>query len=328
VTGNATHGVARGVLAALDMLNDAGRIHLVTDGSRVDIVHTVGTIGTVVAHRDLPADRVHTVDRIPLRGSRLAPAGWWIRQHRGSLPPGALWLTHGHTAGRILVDSGVARGERVHCLPLLSHLDARPTGPGRAAGGERSRARRDLGLAPGMRLVLGALPSGGRPGAREWPRAVADLHRPDVVVGLADLPDTEPADGQLVLVHVAGRPAVGLPLEDLLAAVDVYVAAGNDLNGFCHGVAATAAGAALIAVTTDSAAELVLAGRAGHVVRPRSDLVAQAVAAQLDAGVPVRSRPVTGVSEVTGVGELACALLRVYRRVLSVPAGARMGGVA
>jgi hypothetical protein len=243
-------------------------------------------------------------------------------------------LTHGRTAGRVLVDSGVARGERVHCLPLLSdpdakssHPDAGLARPERAVAGERSRARRELGLAPGMRLVVGAASTGGRSVARGWPRAVAELRRLDVVIGLAELVDGEPAGDRPVLVHIAGRPAVGLPLPELLAAVDVFVATGNDLNGYCHGVAATAASAPIIAVTTDSAAELVLAGAVGHIVRPRAELVAQAVAAQLDAGIPVRSRATTGL-DGTGAAELARGLLRAYRRVLSVPAYARIGGVA
>lgn len=317
------HGVAKGVLGALEMLHDAARIHLVRDWSQADIVHT---IGPVVPRIDA-ACRVHTVDRIPLRGAQLTPPGWWIRHHRRCVPPSTTWLAHGRTAGHILVDSGLVPGELVHCLPLLSQFDLQPAS-GQPGHDARSRTRRLLGVAPGMRLVVGMHPPIGRRGAQGWPRAVGELRRPDVIVALARICDRDERHGWPMTVTIGTGPGVGLTLADLLAAADVFVSAGTYLDGCCPGAAAVAAGVPVIAVTTDATAELVLAGGAGHVVRPLPELVAQALGAQLDAGMAVRARVPAAPRAGTVSAELARVLLRVYRDVLSTPAIARVGGAA
>jgi hypothetical protein len=304
---------AAGLSAALAMLSEARRVRLAEPGQVADIVHTVGVESDRVSRF---ARRVHTVDCIPLRAGHLTPPTWWVLRERRRASVTAAWLTHGRTAGRLLVDAGVAPGDRVHCLPLLSPLESARTQP---AGGQRGEVRDLLGVAPGVRLVVGVGPAAHSRRGGNWPETLIDLERRDLLV--AQIRSVDPASSDEYSVRIGTRwLGQTLSTAQLLAAADVFVAAGRTLDACSAAAVALAQGLPVIAVTTDAAAELVVAGCTGFVVPPRARAVAKAVIAQLETGLPPRSTTVITVDHAHRVADLAHTLLAVYRHVLDVPA--------
>lgn len=299
--GSTSDSFAAALCTATSLLTGSGRIRLVEPGADAELVHTVGdTAGRVPAG----AHHVHTVDRVALRGG-LRVARRWVRQERSMTADATVWLAHGRTTARLLVSAGLAAGDRLHCLPVLPPPQGRP-----ARGHDRAELRRALGIAPGVRLVLGSAPANGWAGGGDWTAAVRDLGRTDVTTALWT-PDHD-ASG--------GRPR----LADLLTAADLFVAAGHDLAACNPGAAAIAAGLPVVAVTTDSVADLIDAGRTGYVVAPDADAVAAAVAAHLDDAVPAGRRDPVGVDDGRIARRLARHLLAAYDRALAgSPARAR-----
>ena len=109
--------VAAAIRDRLDLLVAAGRIRWADRAGRADLLHTVGN-GADGA--DGAAHQVHTVHRIPLRGGPKPTAvRRWVLRERHRHARGTVWLTHGRTAARMVVEAGLAPGERVHCLPVL-----------------------------------------------------------------------------------------------------------------------------------------------------------------------------------------------------------------
>jgi glycosyltransferase involved in cell wall biosynthesis len=315
--GNVTaNRVAAGLSAALAMLCDAERVRLAELGETADIVHTVGAVSDPAGGL---VRRVHTVDRIPLRAGRLSPSSWWVLRERRRRSTTAAWLTHGRTAGRLLVDAGVAPGDRVHCLPLLPPVESMPLP---YAGVWRSAVRSQLGVAPGVRLVVGVEPRERPWKACDWGGALLCQARRDLVV--AQIQSEDPVSSDRFFVKIGNeRLPETLSISQLLAAADVFVAAGCGLDAYSAAAGALADGIPVIAATTDAAAELVVAGRTGFVVPPRARSVARAVLAQLDTGLPRRPGAVPRVDEAHRVADLAHALLMVYRQVLGAPAVGR-----
>jgi glycosyltransferase involved in cell wall biosynthesis len=301
--------LATALREAVQLLVGAGRLRLARPGERADLLHTVGGVGDM-GDAGVADHRVHTVDRIPLRGGReLMATRRWARRERRRAARCTVWLTHGRTAGRMVVEAALAPGERVRCLPVLSpwRLDIAVRGDDRASG-DRSAVRRELGVRPGVRLVLGVAPR--RPTAVDgWAAAIDRLGRTDVqVLRLAGDP------GGRTPASVVGS----LPLPALLAAADLFVATGQELAALSPGVSALAVGLPVVAVTTDSAAELVTSGRDGHVVAPRVDAVVDAVQAHLD-GAPAPGRTVPAAVTRPAAHDLARRLLDVYGQALSWP---------
>jgi glycosyltransferase involved in cell wall biosynthesis len=114
-----------------------------------------------------------------------------------------------------------------------------------------------------------------------------------------------------------------LPLAEVLAAADLVVATGRDLDAYTPATAAVTRGVPVVSVTTDSVAELVLAAGRGCVVPPRADCIVRAVLAQVDGLLPRR-----GTTEPDRHRQLAAVareLLGVYRHVLCASA---IGGAA
>jgi hypothetical protein len=309
VPGDATPAVLETVTAALRMLHEAHRIRLVEADDGADSVHTIGLTST--GTRD-GTRRVHTVDHIELRSDRLEPVSRWVRRQRRHVPPGTVLVAHGRTAGRMLVESGLARGESVLCLPHVHPLHDDVHGFSPQA---RARVRRELGITPGTRLILGTAPDASRRTARGWAEAV-QLRCPTGVLAGHLLP----AGDDSWQIRLAGADVLSerFPCAHLFSAADLFVAAARALDAHCLGVDAAASGLPLVAVTTDAAAESVLASGNGHVVRPRSDQIARAVALQLNAGLPARHAPASP-SPPEGVAEVARGLLGAYRRALSIP---------
>lgn len=308
-TGDATPAVLDTVTAALRMLHEAHRIQLVEHGDGADIVHTIG-LAPVEAQRR--TRRVHTVDHIELRSDRMQPANRWMRRLRHHVPPGAVLVAHGRTAGRVLVESGLAPGESVLCLPLVHPLQS-------PAGGFsqhiRAQVRQELGLTPGTRLILGTAPDASRRAAREWAQAVQQRCPTGVLAGHLLL-----AGEDAWQIRLAGGAVLSdrFPCGHLLSAADVFVAAARGLDAHCLGMDAAASGLPLVAVTTDAAAESVFARGNGHVVRPRAQQIARAVALLLDTGLPARHAP-SAPTAAEGIAEVARGLLGAYRRALSLP---------
>jgi glycosyltransferase involved in cell wall biosynthesis len=291
--GSTSDSLAAALRTAAGLLTRSGRIRLVNAGADAELVHTVsGVAGPVPAG----THHVHTVDRVALRRG-LRATRRWVRQERSATAESTVWLAHGRTTARLLVSAGLTAGERVHCLPVLAPPHGRP-----AREHDRAELRRTLGIAPGVRLVLGCEPGEDSADTGDWITAVRELGRTDVAVALCSL------DGE------DNRPR----LADLLTAADLFVAAGNDLAACNPGAAAIAAGLPVVAVTTDSAADLIDAGRTGYVVPPDAEAVAAAVAAHLDGAVPTRREPV-GPDERRLAGRLARDLLAAYDRALSGP---------
>ena len=288
--GSISDSFAATLRAATALLVRGGRIRLVE--ADAELVHTVGELAAPV-----PAGthHVHTVDRVALRRG-LRAARWWVRQERRATAGATVWLAHGRTAARVLVSAGLTGGERLHCLPVL------PPPHGRRSGEQgRAELRRALGIAPGVRLVLGSESADGA----DWTAAVRRLGRTDVAIALCALDDR----------------AAGPRLADLLTAADLFVAAGHDLAACNPGAAAIAAGLPVVAVTTDSVADLIDTGRTGYVVPPDVDAIAAAVSAHLDGCVPASRRDLVGADDRRVTGLLARDLLSAYDRALASPAG-------
>ncbi len=294
--GSTSDSLAATLCTATTLLSGSGRIRLVEAGADAELVHTVGdTAGRVPAG----THHVHTVDRVALRGG-LRVARRWARQERQMTADATVWLAHGRTAARLLVSAGLATGDRLRCLPVLPPPQGRPT-----RGNDRAELRRALGIAPGVRLVLGTEPGNGWAGGGDWTAAVRELGRTDVAIALCALDHDASGD----------RPR----LADLLTAADLFVAAGHDLAACNPGAAAIAAGLPVVAVTTDSVADLIDAGRTGYVVPPDTDAVAAVIDAYLDDAVPAGRRDPVGVDDRRIAGRLARHLLAAYDRALAGP---------
>ena len=295
-----------GLDAALTMLVEARRIALVGEGEPAEIVHTVGPVSGATRYG---VHHVHSVDRIPLRNGRLEPAGWWVRNERSCISGATALLAHGQTAGRLLVDAGLLPGQRVHCLPLVG-----PPGTSTTIPGTRALVRAHLGVAPGVRLVLGvdSHAAGNRAGG--WDRLLLATKRGDLSV--AQIWPSPDADLYHVRMGAGSWQDAPLPLGELIAAADLYVAAGHELQAYTPAVVAVACALPVIAVTTDSVVELVLAGSDGCVVPVRAGSVVQAVLARVDGGLPLRRPAMNAPDRLHRVAELARGLLRVYRQVL------------
>src|SRR2546427_170736 len=117
-----------------------------------------------------------------------------------------------------------AAGERVHCLPSLSLAFPRP-----AATRTRVAVRRELGIRPGVRLVVGV--TSAHPSRLSgWAAAVERLGRTDVqVVRLAAAPGA--------VRRLRGRGSI----PELLHAADLFLATGPEV------VAVSVRGAAVAA---------------------------------------------------------------------------------
>lgn len=274
---------------AIELLARAGRIRPAGDDGFADVLHTVGEVPTGRgAHA---AHRVHTVDRVPLRRGRSAAAPRWAHRQRRLAFGAASWLVHGRTAAQVLVASGVVPANLVHGLPLVAP-PALMTG-----GGERPALRERLGARPGVGLVAAGEP--GVPGQEVagWVEAIEESRRPDVLV----------------------VRAAGLPLGELLAAADLFVAAEVGLAACNPAVAAVAAGVPVIATATDSAAELVRFGHNGFVVPQDPGAIAAAVRACVEGALPGRDARAPHGGDVSPARQLAGELLGVYRRALATP---------
>lgn len=289
--GSTSDSLAAALRTATSLLTRSGRIRLAETAADAEVVHTVGDVAGPV-----PAGtrHVHTVDRVALRRG-LRAARWWVRQERSATADATVWLAHGRTTARLLVSAGLVAGERLHCLPVLPPPDGRP-----AEGRTRAELRRAWGVAPGVRLVLGS-----EAGSGDWIEAVRELGRTDVAIALCAL------DGETA----GDRPR----LADLLTAADLFVAAGHDLAACNPGAAAIAAGLPVVAVTTDSVADLIDAGRTGYVVPPEAEAIAAAVDAHLDGAVPASRREAVSSDDRWVAGRLARDLLVAYDRALAGP---------
>lgn len=296
-------GLGHAIRLAVGLLAEVGRIELAESAPDADIVHTVGDVTPLVA----TAHRVHTVDRVPLREGRLVAARSWVRQQRRRRAQDSAILVHGRTAARLVVAARLSPGERVHCVPVLSPLHSqisrsKPT---------RAQVRAGLSLPPGVKLVVGTSQDDC-----DWTSEVQRLQRPDVIVIQLD-----DARCRNVRLPEAGR----LSLAHLLTAADLFVATGHDLLACNPGAAALAMRVPVVAVTTDSAADLVIPGRSGYVVAPNPVAVANAVRAHLD-GSPRAWRSLSGVKpDRRELGHLARGLLRVYEQAPTQPLDFRKG---
>lgn len=285
----AVDGLGTVLEVAAGLLADAGLVRLAGPAEPADVVHTVGQ---VTPWRVASAThRVHTPDRVVLRRRGLAVASGWAYRQRRIARGAATWLVHGRTAAQILVASGVVAGDRVHGLPLVAPPPGTPAGRP-----DRSSVRERLGIAPGVVLVVGCEPTPGQsvPG---WADSIARLHRTDVAV-------------------IRHEPGGSLELAELLAAADLFVAAGLGLTACNPAAVAVAAGVPVIAATTDSAAELVRFGRTGFVVPPHAAAIAAAVWARLDGALPREDRRPPRQNADAPVRALARGLLGAYHRVL------------
>lgn len=296
--------LAGAIQEALQLLVGAGRVRLAGAGERADLVHTVGDVG---GSRSAAASApwVHTVDRIPLRGRELTATRSWVRRERRRAARCTMVLTHGRTAGRLVVEAALAPGERVFCMPVLSPWQCLVGDP----VAERARLRRALGIAPGVRLVVGVECAVAAQAPGDWASAIERLGRSDVRVLRVRSGETAPLPAD---AHRWGA----LPLTGVLGAADLFVATGHDLAAHSPGVSALAMGLPVLAVTTDSVAELVTSGRNGNVVAPRADAIAAAVAAHLDAAPPL-GRVGVPVAGRSAAGRMATGLLGVYQQALA-----------
>ncbi|MDP9093374.1 MAG: glycosyltransferase [Actinomycetota bacterium] len=305
--------VAAGIRLALGMLQDAGRIELVGAYDPADIVHTVGFVDGAARRA---AHRVHTIHRIPLRSGRVTPEGCWLRNERRHARDVSGWFAHGQTAGRMLVESGLARSATVYGLPLLPPVWCMAIGASCLSAAARAAIRDQLAVAPGVRLVLGVdAPTDGRRSVG-WGPVLMNSGRLDVAVAAIHPVDGDPEHRYRVRSTTGLWSTQPYPLAELLSAADLFVATGHELEVHSAAVAAVVCGLPVIAVTTDSVAELVLSGARGYVVAPHPTAVARAVTAQIDGGLPPRRTGAPLRPEPNRIAGLARALLLAYRGVL------------
>lgn len=291
---------------AVGILIDAGLVLAAGPTGPTDVLHTVGDVRSPLAS-SAATRRVHTLDRVVLRPSgQLAPSLRWLRGQRSRASGCAAVLTHGRTAGRVVVDSAVARGERVFCLPVLpAPAVTSATSHGRRPTAGRIDARRQLGVPPGVHVVIGTSSAGGA-AVGDWATALRRLARRDVLV--VEIPDDA----------WSGSGDDGSPWEPALEAADLFVAAQRELTAASAAVSCIGRGVPVITVTTDSAAELVTPGWDGRVVAPRVDCIVDAVVSALDgAWLPRRTRASSGPGPRSR--ELARRLLDVYEQALASP---------
>lgn len=294
------------IVAAAQLLADAGRLTLVAPDEPADLAHAVAD-ATVYGRG---AVQLRTVASVPLRAGRLAASPSWVRQQRRH-GGGALWLAHGQTAARLLLTAGMAPSGRVHCLPLLAPPSSTST-PCRAA--ERAAVRERLGLRPGERLVIAAEGPSGDGREPDWVRELRASGRPDAVVLRI-----RPADREHRAYHVHAERVGWLPqplaLSSALAGGDLFVAVDPQPTACTPAAAAIDWRIPVIARATDAASDLVLAGGRGTVVPAGAERVARAVLDELDGGI--FNHAGTAPPEPTGRdAELARVLLGVYRRAV------------
>jgi hypothetical protein len=292
--------VGRALRDAVGMLVDAGLVRPAGRTGPADLVHTVGEVHGVPTAGN-GARRVHTLDRVVLRsGGRLAPSRQWLHRQRSRASGCAAVLTHGRTAGRVVVDSALAPGERVFCLPVLPAPAAATAAPHGRATAARIDARRRLGVPPGVRLVLGT-PAGSGAAVGDWATALRRLGR-----------------GDLLVVSAVGDDDSWWQLA--LEAADLFIAAGRELSAASAAVSCLELGVPVITVTTDSAAELVTPGQDGRVVAPRVDAIVDAVVSAVDGTwLPLRASSGTP-SPGPRTRDVARHLLTIYQETLAAPA--------
>jgi hypothetical protein len=307
------------LVAAYDVLVEAGRVLPPSASLPADVVHTVGD----VAPPEPGPLHVRTVDVVPLRNGRLAVASAWLRRERRH-GAATTWLAHGYTAGRLLLEARLSPSSRLHCLPLVGVLTAPAPNDARTRALERAATRARLGLAPGARLVVTTAPDSAAlaGGTGRWQRDLAAAHRPDISV--IQIGPAQP-HGTHLITDSNGRRLADLPLFSVLAGSDLFVATGRELAGCSLGVAAADWGIPLVAVATDSAAELVLTRGVGTVVAGGDAHIARAVFDELDGGLPHAGSTMQPPVPQDRLVEFARALLGVYRRVMRA---AVVGGAA
>lgn len=312
-----TAPLAAWLRAAHELLLDAGRVRPAIASAPPDVVHTVGEVPPPAPGPLL----VRTVETIPLRNGRLVVAPTWLRRER-RYGAATTWLAHGYTAGRLLLDAGLASSRRLHCLPLLGALAVGSSEP-RTATRAGTRAR--LGLAPGARLVVTSAAHGGAwpEGGGRWQRELAAARRPDVA--LVQISPGQPQGTYQVSESTTGRSMGTLPLYSVLAACDLFVTVNRDLTACSPAVTAVEWGIPVVATASDSAAELVLTRSAGTVVRGSDTEVVRAVLDELDTGLPHAAATARVPDVQHQLAECARALLGVYRRALRA---AVIGGAA
>jgi hypothetical protein len=307
------------LVAAYDLLVEAGRVLPPSACLPPHLVHTVGD----VAPPEPGPLHIRTVDVVPLRGGRLAVAPAWLRRERRH-GAATTWLAHGYTAGRLLLEARLAPSGKLHCLPLVGVLAAQVPDDARARAVERAATRARLGLAPGARLVVTTAPDSAAlaGGIGRWQRDIAAAHRPDIK--LIEIGPAQP-HGTHVITDMNGQRLGDLPLLSVFAGSDLFVATGRELAGCSLAVAAADWGIPLVAVATDSAAELVLTRGVGTVVAGGDAHIARAVLDELDGGLPHASATMPTPAVQDRLVEFARALLGIYRRVLRT---AVVGGAA
>ncbi|MGZ4493531.1 MAG: glycosyltransferase [Nocardioides sp.] len=144
-------------------------------------------------------------------------------------------------------------------------------------------------------------------------------HRSDLVSGELRRVPAQPGCYALHLRDGTGAWVTG-DLGGLLSAADVFVAADTCLTACNPALAAVDAGLPIVAATTDSAQDLVLAGAAvGRLAKPRPDAVAGAVAALVDEGALLRRRIQRAPDARRRTADLAHQLLQVYHQVSPQP---------
>jgi glycosyltransferase involved in cell wall biosynthesis len=260
-------GVMPAVRAALDLLTADGTIahtflpnlRAIDDGS-IDVLHTIGS-GLAMVNLPKAALRlphVHTVDRIRLSPGRLAIDSAWLREHRRLRRP-ACWLVHGRTGGRLLRDSELSDGNDIAWLPVMPFPGSESVA---VRSAERAAVRRSLNVPPGVRFVLGAGSLRHECGVNDFDQAVAALNRRDIRAAWLTLgaPDAGGAEPRHVHVLRTMTPAA------VISAADLVVAMARNLMATSVAVSALGAGVDVIAVDTDSSAELVTPRMTGVVV--------------------------------------------------------------
>jgi glycosyltransferase involved in cell wall biosynthesis len=252
-----------------------------------DVVHThsskAGALGRLAAHRLEIRRIVHTFHGFPFHQFQSWPrrtAYIKIEQWVGRYTD--VFLAVGPAVAAEAITRRIAPAERVRTIGV--GVAKTPDAPG---AHERAKARRDLGVPPGMRVVgtVGRLAFQKAP--EHFVRALAGLGRSNVFgVWIGDGPlrvKTERLAGRCGLsgrILFTGERA---DVETLLPGLDVFAMASRYEGLPCAIVEAMGAGLPVVATAVNSVPNVVIAGETGLLVPPgRPELLGRAIGYLID----------------------------------------------
>jgi glycosyltransferase involved in cell wall biosynthesis len=252
-----------------------------------DVVHThsskAGALGRMAAHRLQIGRIVHTFHGFPFHPFQSWPRRTaYITVERSIGRFTDVFLAVGPAVAAEAIARRIASPERVRTIGV--GVAKAPNAPG---AHERAKARRMLGVPPGMRVVgtVGRLAYQKAP--EDFVRALAALGRNDVFgVWIGDGPLRAKTERLAARRGLSGRvlfTGERADVEDLLPGLDVFAMASRYEGLPCAIVEAMGAGLPVVATAVNAVPDVVIAGQTGLLVPPeRPELLGRAIGYLID----------------------------------------------